>query len=68
MVESIDLSSMDKKEKILLMEKLWNDLINNGDFESPLWHKMILSEREEKLKNGDEKAINWEEAKKSLKE
>ena len=66
MKELINLKSMDVEEKIILMERLWNDLINNDDYRSPEWHEDILIERENRRKNGKEKMFDWEQVRKNL--
>ena len=56
-------------EKLRLMEELWMDLSRNGEkFESPQWHEAALRETEERRTRGLEKAIDWDEAKKQLRE
>ena len=33
---------------------------------SPLWHKQVLKERDERYKSGKESPVDWETAKKQL--
>ena len=49
------------------MEALWEDLSAKDTFESPLWHGEKLRETQERLDNGQEEVVNWEEAKNKLK-
>ncbi|MBI4621277.1 MAG: addiction module protein [Desulfobacterales bacterium] len=58
------LEKMSTEEKIQTMETLWEDLCKKADsLSSPLWHKDILQEREEMIKNGDDEFVDWENAK-----
>jgi hypothetical protein len=36
--------------------------------ESPAWHEDVLRDREEKIKSGAEKFMDWETAKKQLRD
>ena len=46
---------------------LWDDLCaKQPDFNSPDWHETILKEREQRLREGKEKLIDWEQAKKEI--
>ena len=50
---SLPLNKMTSGEKIMIMNEIWDDLLRNSeDIPSPEWHKDILSEREERVKNG----------------
>ena len=63
----LPLQQMTREEKLRIMEELWVDLSRNeSDFESPAWHGDFLREREEAVKSGKETFIDWEEAKKQL--
>ena len=56
-------------EKLRVMETIWADLSRDeAQFESPSWHGEVLKEREEKIKSGAESFIDWETAKKQLRE
>ena len=60
---------MSTEEKLQAMEALWADLSRNPEqFESPAWHKQVLEEREQRLESGEENFIDWELAKKQLRE
>ena len=63
----IEIQNLSRKEKIRLMEAIWDDL-SKGDeeLESPEWHREALRETEERLASGEEKLIDWETAKKEL--
>ena len=69
MQATLPLKEMSLEEKFLTIEVVWDDILhNNPDFPSPHWHKEVLEERERKLNNGEEQLIDWEDAKKSLRD
>ena len=54
-------------DKLRLMEALWTDLSRNeAEIESPEWHKQALKETESRLSQGKEEVIDWEDAKRQL--
>lgn len=56
-------------EKLLLMERLWDDLSRRpSDVPSPEWHGHVLSERSAALAEGRTAFVEWEAAKKRLRE
>ena len=56
-------------EKLRVMEMLWADLSRNeAQLESPAWHEEVLREREARVKSGQETFIDWETAKKQLRD
>ena len=64
---AIDLKAMTVPEKLDLMEAIWADLSQDEkNIPSPEWHELVLKERAEKFKRGEEKSIPWEEAKQQL--
>jgi hypothetical protein len=66
---SLPLDQMTTADKLRVMEELWADLTRNEEeFESPAWHLEVLQEREERLKAGEETPIDWETAKKELRD
>ena len=66
---TINLKDMTTEEKLKAMEMLWDDICRNiPDFSSPAWHEQILKEREERLKKGKEKVLDWNQAKKDLRD
>ena len=66
---TLPLDQMTTAEKLRAMEALWADLSRNEtQFESPAWHEDVLKEREAKIKSGAETFIDWETAKKQLRE
>ena len=66
---NLPLGKMTVEEKIQAMEALWDDLTRNEElFESPAWHALVLRRREELVRAGRESFIDWESAKKQLRE
>ncbi len=64
---NLKLSKMTTEEKLRTMELLWDDICRGvPDFSSPPWHEEILKEREERVKEGKEKFIDWDQAKKDI--
>lgn len=66
---TLALEQMSIKEKIRAMEIIWDDLCQNADnISSPAWHKDVLNEREEQVKNGKAEFIDWDNAKKQIRD
>lgn len=61
----IDLKSLPKSEKLILMEDLWRDL-SSDDFESPSWHEDELRKTESDYAAGKVETLDWEDAKRQL--
>ena len=60
---------MTTAEKLRLMEALWADLSRHEDeLESPAWHEEVLRETERRVATSEEKPIDWEIAKKELRQ
>ena len=60
---------MSVAEKLRAMEMLWADLSHNeAQLESPAWHEEVLRDREARIKSGKESFIDWETAKKQLRD
>lgn len=63
----IPLDKMSIEEKIQAMEALWEDLCKSIEgVPSPEWHGKILKDRETALERGDDKFIDWEDAKNNI--
>jgi hypothetical protein len=63
----LEVEKMTLEEKLRAMEALWASLSRKEqDIQSPPWHEQILKEREERVKSGQEKFENWEDAKREL--
>jgi len=56
-----------KNEKIIMMEALWTDL-SCQPFDPPAWHMDVLKDTEKAIAEGKEQFIDWDEAKKLLRE
>jgi hypothetical protein len=69
MRNDLALNKMTIEEKISIMENIWDDLCKNFDnILSPDWHKNILEEREEQIKNNKAGFTDWETAKKNIRQ
>jgi hypothetical protein len=60
---SLPLNDMTISEKLLAMETLWEDLSKHNDLSSPLWHKEVLSKRDDNYSSGIDSIYDWEQAK-----
>lgn len=57
------------EEKLKAMEMLWDDICRNvPDLSSPAWHGQVLKKREERIKKGKENVLDWNQAKKDIKD
>ena len=69
MQATLPLDRMTREEKLRAMEELWADLSRDeAQFESPAWHGDVLRERVEAAKSGKEAFMDWETAKKKLRD
>lgn len=67
MQNTIEIKQLSREEKWRVMEAIWEGLSNEEDqIESPDWHKKTLQETELRLNSGQEKLVDWQEAKKDL--
>jgi hypothetical protein len=65
----LPLDQMTTEEKLRAMEALWADLTRKADsFESPAWHGEVLRERDQRIAEGKESFVDWDEAKRQLRE
>lgn len=56
-------------EKLLVMEAIWQDISREEQtLEVPQWHKDILDERDRLIAEGKAQFIDWEDAKKQIRE
>jgi hypothetical protein len=63
----LPLDKMTKEEKLRAMEELWFDLSRDEtQVASPTWHGEVLHDRAEAVKSGKEVFMDWEAAKKQL--
>lgn len=69
MEAALPLERMTVAEKLRAMEALWADLSRNADaFDSPAWHEEVLREREQRVHEGKESHLDWDVAKKQLRD
>jgi hypothetical protein len=62
-----EIRQLPRQEKLRLMEALWADLSRDeAEVESPAWHADALRETSERVARGEEKSLNWEQAKAKL--
>ena len=67
MQNTVKINQLTRKQKLMVMEAIWEDLLKDDEpTESPAWHKRALQETEQRYKAGDEKILNWQDAKKEL--
>jgi len=65
----LPLDQMTTEEKLRAMEVLWADLSRKAEsFESPAWHGDVLRERDQRVAEGKESFIDWDAAKRELRE
>lgn len=63
----IDIKHLSKAEKLRIMEAIWEELSSDDEeVESPGWHQEALQETERRLSEAKEKAVDWQTAKKEL--
>ena len=68
-VTTIAIDNLSVAEKIVLMERLWNDLSRRPtDVASPDWHGDILDDRRAAVREGMTAFIEWDDAKRRLRE
>jgi putative addiction module component (TIGR02574 family) len=62
-----DIRKLPVREKLQIMEALWEDLRSEVQEESiPDWHKELLDSRRKAVEEGKEKILDWDEVKDSL--
>jgi len=67
MPTTLPIEQMTWEEKLCAMEALWADLSRDEEkFPSPAWHKEVLAERERLVRAGKARFIDWETAKREL--
>lgn len=69
MAAPVDLQQMTIPDKLRLMEALWKDLsAAEANITSPEWHGEVLAERDRLIESGAEAFLDWEVAKKKLRD
>lgn len=66
---TLPIESFSVAEKLMLMERLWDDLSRRpSDVPIPEWHGAVLAERQAAVREGRTSFVEWEAAKKRLRE
>ena len=66
-MSALEIQQLPRQEKLRLMEALWTDLSRDeAEVESPAWHADALRETAERVARGEEKVLDWEQAKTKL--
>ena len=68
MSAGLELDQMTIEEKLQMMEALWADLCDRASVAMPQWHKDILDHRQRLIDEGKAEFIDWETAKKQVRE
>ena len=69
MTVGLPLDKMTIEEKLRALEEIWNSLTATpNEVPSPAWHKDVLKDREEKARKGDSRFVDWDEAKRNIRE
>jgi hypothetical protein len=69
MLTTLAIQQMSRVEKLRIMEALWEDLSREEHLiDSPAWHEEALRETEQRVAAGQEPALDWENAKKQLRQ
>jgi len=68
MIALDQIHEMSFREKLLVMEAIWEDISREEiNLETPQWHKDILDERERLMAEGKAQFLEWEDAKRQIK-
>lgn len=66
-ISTNQIARMSREEKLQVMEAIWADLSrSDADVESPAWHEDTLKETTTRLVAGQERVLDWDEAKREL--
>ena len=69
MIGIAELRELPLHEKLRMMEALWDGIApNEAELEVPQWHKDLLDEREQLVRDGKAEFIDWEIAKKQIRD
>ena len=68
MPAAVKVSRITVAEKLRIMEELWDELCREaGDnLAPPGWHHKVLEQREKAVREGKDKPVEWETAKKRI--
>jgi len=68
-MELAELHKLSASEKLRIIEELWSDLASAEDaVASPSWHARELGKTEEELRQGRIEPLDWEAAKRELRD
>jgi hypothetical protein len=68
-MSALEIQDLPREEKLRLMEALWEDLSRDeAEIVSPSWHADALRGTARRMAHGEEKVMDWEQAKKELRE
>lgn len=60
-MDTREIKRMSRAERLAAMEALWESLVEEeGEIESPDWHREILEERKQKIESGKAEFISLE--------
>ncbi len=69
MSTDVSLGNLSITEKLVLMERLWDDLSRRPeDVPSPQWHGDVLAKRIAAVRDGRTDFVSWDDAKRRLRE
>lgn len=64
---TLPLDQMTAAEKLQLMEDIWENLSRKPDeMPSPGWHREVLEERRQMVREGKARYMDWEQAKREI--
>lgn len=68
MQKTIETKYLSREEKPRMMEALWAELLSDEEdpLNSPEWHKKALQETDRRLNSGQERILDWQDAKRVL--
>ena len=67
MIRAEEIQAMPLREKLQVMEALWDDIARQDDvLEMPQWQKDLLDERERMVAEGKAEFVDWEVAKEQI--
>jgi len=66
---ALPLEQMTTADKLRVLEVVWDDLSRSPqNVPSPAWHEDLLRAREERLRNGTARMVDWPEAKQQIRD
>ena len=66
---TLPLDQMTTAEKLQVLEAVWEDLCRApANVPSPAWHEELLRGREERLRDGTARMVDWPEAKEKIRD